>query len=61
MKRAFGKDYNIPPILSHVLSNMYEVAINNLVKEGKIKVSNKFGENQNLSSVFTTSYVRVKK
>lgn len=61
MERAFGKDYSISPVLSHALSDMYETAINKLLDEGKINESNKFTNNERNYSVFTTSYVRVKK
>jgi hypothetical protein len=60
-ERAFGKDYHISPILSNQLSKMYEAAINELVKEGKIKESIKFKDIDGKDSIFSTSYVRAQK
>lgn len=60
MKRAFGKDYSISPVLSCALSDMYEKAINDLLKEGKIIASYNFKDNEMKITVFSTSYARAK-
>ena len=61
MKNAFGGDYQISPVLSCSLADMYETAINELLNEGAITEYDKFKNNNNGYSVFTTMYVRAEK
>jgi hypothetical protein len=56
MKRAFGDDYNISPILSHTLSDWYERAVEDFLKSNKIVKVREHPNNSGEVSVFTTSY-----
>ena len=58
MKRAFGEDYQISPILSHSLADMFEKAITDLLTSKKIEKVSEIPGYRGETSVLTTSYKR---
>lgn len=59
MRNAFDKGNHTIPILSPMLADMYEKAINELLAENKIVASTSFKGINGKATVFTTSYKKV--